>query len=39
MQGWVGKTEEMRLKHIGKDNTKICIQEIVWIILAQERDI
>lgn len=38
MQGWVGKTDEMRLKHIGQDNIKIGVQEIVWIVLAEERD-
>jgi hypothetical protein len=30
MQGWVGKTEEKRLMHIGDDNIKIGLQEIVW---------
>jgi len=30
MQGWVRKTEEEKLRHIGGDNIKIGFQEIVW---------
>jgi hypothetical protein len=30
MQGWVRKAEEKKLRHIGRDNIKIGLQEIVW---------